>query len=490
MAGKKSKSKKSVAKVNGTASRPAAPAAPVASEAAEPREISAPAEPAEWSEPAKPVTTEPPAEPVERPEAPKSPKALLPDPAWHKSSGTARPFRQQLKDKKFRGFICGVDAASLDDCAAELIPDEVKEPKKQALSKWLGCQENDLNFRKLDGLELYFSASAKRNAAASWRVRLLGLVGRRRTSSRWGSWRLSRRAAPSPGFFGKMRDARVFESLEQKMKKMDSEAFESCYAENKNRIDAQNEFGSLFYVPIPRDPGPELQPEEISAASRGYAELIQRCKTLFEERGAKKEVFEEPESDEEENADGNNEEDDALRQDTGVVNEKQDHQNPLLNAFKRHSFNLVYFLEAINVILVDQACQTNAQKRRGVNVAVARYIYHKFGAPHLEKIVSNLRGDVLVFKASQWGSEEACRAAPFPQDDSLRFLQNIEAKLPEKQEEDLQFLFDRADLASVMASCVIFLKQRNKASSKDFKGHIADLERKAQPELEEQASGL
>ncbi|CAJ1402010.1 unnamed protein product [Effrenium voratum] len=244
----------------------------------------------------------------------------------------------------------------------------------------------------------------------------------------------------------------------------------------KSRIDAQNEFGSLFYVPIPRDPGPEqLQSEEISAASRGYAELIQHCKTLFEERGAKKEVFEEPESDEEENAD-------ALRQDTGVENEKHDHQNPLLNAFKRHGFNLVYFSEAINVILVDQACQTHAQKRRGVNVAVARYIYHKFGAPHLERIVSNLRGDVLVFKASQWDSEEACRAAPFPQDDSLRFLQNMEKKLPEKQEEDLQFLVDRADLASVMASCVIFLKQKNKRSSKDFEGHIADLERKAQPE--------
>ncbi|CAJ1402007.1 unnamed protein product [Effrenium voratum] len=381
MAGKKSKSKKSVAKVNGTASRPAAPAAPVApaaetpaaSEAAEP---SALVEPAERSEPAKP--------------APKAPKAPLPDPAWHKSSGTARPFRQQLKDKKFRGFICGVDAASLDDCAAELIPDEVKEPKKQALSKWLGCQESDLNFRKLDGLELYFSASARRNAA----------VNKLASQIAWacgveiiavGKLAIVTESSARPGVLGKMRDARVFESLEQKMKK----------------IDAQNEFGSLFYVPIPRDPGPEqLQSEEISAASRGYAELIQHCKTLFEERGAKKEVFEEPESDEEENAD-------ALRQDTGVENEKHDRQNPLLNAFKRHGFNLVYLSEAINVILVDQACQTHAQKRRGVNVAVARYIYHKFGAPHLERIVSNLRGDVLVFKASQWDSEEACRAAPY-----------------------------------------------------------------------------
>ncbi|CAJ1456156.1 unnamed protein product [Effrenium voratum] len=282
MAGKKSKSKKSVAKVNGTASRPAAPAAPVApaaetpaaSEAAEPREISALVEPAERSEPAKPVTTEPPAEPVERPEAPKAPKAPLPDPAWHKSSGTARPFRQQLKDKKFRGFICGVDAASLDDCAAELIPDEVKEPKKQALSKWLGCQENDLNFRKLDGLELYFSASARRNAA----------VNKLASQIAWacgveiiavGKLAIVTESSARPGVLGKMRDARVFESLEQKMKKMDSEAFESWYAEKKAGSMRRTSSAASSTCPFLVTPGPssynqrrsELHPADMQSSS-------------------------------------------------------------------------------------------------------------------------------------------------------------------------------------------------------------------------------
>ena len=337
----------------------------------------------------------------------------------HAEEACPEPFRQQLKDKKFRGFLCGVEASSLDACALAIIPDNEKDkPAKLLLSAYLGCREEHVRCRHLDEFHFYFVDNSKLQSPVP--NKLACQIAFASGDKFFALGKLAVVTAKERSEKLPRMGLAAFEELERKLEKLDATGFDAWFAEQCQKLDARNDTGSFVYVPMWREPG---RAQELDAQCEGWAEISRRCQELFEDWGAKKKDLTEPESEDEEEHEEDSLGDEIF--DAFTLQEQRERERnvdvktgasgaKMWTAFKARGLSLVYIRgsDAINFVLVERSSQTNKQQRGGINVAVARYIYHKFGASALESLLTKIRGDVIIFKAKQYHSEGSCKVAP------------------------------------------------------------------------------
>jgi len=399
--------------------------------------------------------------------APVSAQPCPNDPAYRVAPGLLPPPTVQLQGKKFRGFICSNRAMDLADCASKYLPHATTDLPQKFLHGHLGCNESDVAKRSLDDFNLYFVDASKLKHPTPNRLASKISFAYGSQFPMLGDVAVTCRNLDKKGNVALM-NIRAFDRLQEKLAKVNEEAFNSWFELLAEKYSRSGLAGSFFYVPV--HASAEHGPMHLQSEPTGWTQIAEYCAEQFEKQDAKSFDFNEIDSDDsnEEGADDNTEADELDHE--SVENSAG---SKMFSAFRAKGMRLSYTKDSMNFVVVDQDQQTK-DKRGHINMAVARYIYFKFGQAVLEPMLGKLRGDVIIFKALQYHSEDQCTAAPL-EDEHLNYLQP-DYKCSDADEEEIKFLSDQIDLSSVMNHWTLFPKRAQ------FFPKIKELDRMAQKE--------
>lgn len=386
------------------------------------------------------------------------------------SNGLLQETKSKLKvgGIKIRGFVIPQDEEDLIKAFSELYIKDPKDPKvdkhyQEFLRRPIGCASSEhIRFRRLDDFYLCYNSSSEIRFPNKLATKLAYSYGDR-TVMRGNIAVVLLKDELKVSCLSLDVVDELQKRLVQVMERADE--FENWYKEASGRFGSADEAGHFIYIPLRGDGGHgNGSGKLLPVTCKGWLNLAEECRKHFNERGATKKDFSEESEDEEEGLDAQM---DAYPDNISNVVDAQ-----MRETFAGAGMNLVYTIGGLNLVSVDRSKQTQAQRQGGLNETAARYVYHKVGLEAMLRLLSHLRGDVIIFRPHHWHLESECGVVSFDEGEHVPFLAASYLGLAEAEEE-LQAVLAQQDLGSCLMRFASFTR---------YADQLQDLQKLAQRE--------
>ncbi|CAE8633788.1 unnamed protein product [Polarella glacialis] len=364
------------------------------------------------------------------------------------SADPVKEAKAKLAGNKIRGFVIKQDEEDFSTFLSGVSENYIKDPHSAAVDKHyqgflrrhVGCAvAADVRYKRLDDdFYLCFNSSQAVRFPNKLATKLAYSYGERQAML--GSIAV---VQLKPDLMVSRVCLGTIDELHRRLQTVDEKGdeFENWYKDISRRHGTADEEGHIIYIPFRGAGGSGNGSGQIlSVRCKGWQGIADECLELFRKGGATKKDFKEDSDDEEEEP--------GMDAELEEVNNAADAQ--MRETFNGLGMKLFYHTGGMNFVVVDPGRQSQAQKQGGLNETAARYVYNKFGLDAMLRLLSKLRGDVLIFKPRHWHLESECGVLSLDEGEHVPFLEAGHRGLPEAEEE-IQAVLAQQDMGTCLS---------------------------------------